>query len=501
MRLLLVLSFIIHLSSLGFAAGRLVVCDDVRDPLTLDPHKQFSEKNHTLLQQIYEGLVRFDEDGKVTPALAVSWERLDPLRMRFHLRGGVRFHNGEPFDAAAVRASILRYLDPKTAFPAIGFLSSLKDAVVVDTATVDIVTAYPDGLLLNRLAGFILIVPPRYLADRGEDALAQAPVGTGPFKFEQWERGSKIVLKTNPEHWAHDPQAIDTLEFRFLPAEKQVEALLSGQVDLVTDMPGTATTQVARSGNAQVLKKASYYTFTGSLRSDSGPLADVRVRKAMNLAMNRADLVRYDALGNGLPLATVTMRGQLGHDETLQPYPYDPDRAKALLKEAGYADGVRLKVFVKAQAERTFKIVKAQLERVGIHMEGEVVPDAAMLSRLASEKWDMTFGDCPDPMAHSFFIQAIVFDSHSPFSLMKRADFDEKLGRMVTTIDAEQQERSGRELDRFVYENALGLFTYQRIRTYGARSGLRFSPSVTGMPYFASARWIPATAGEQAKRK
>src|SRR5581483_8584118 len=118
----------------------------------LDPPKAFSEKTQTVVQQIYEGLVRFGPDGAVEPALAERWERVDPLRMRFHLRPGVVFHDGETFEAEHVRRSIERYLDPAIRSPAAGFMAPIVSAVALDTATVDIVTARPDGLLLNRLA-------------------------------------------------------------------------------------------------------------------------------------------------------------------------------------------------------------------------------------------------------------------------------------------------------------------------------------------------------------
>lgn len=236
------------------SARALTVCDDVQDPLTLDPQKEFSEKNHTLLQQVYEGLVRFDADGRVQPALAVSWERRDALRMRFHLRAGVKFHDGEPFDAEAVRFTIARYLDPKTGFPAPGFIGSLDKAEVIDTLTVDVVTKYPDGLLLNRLAGFILIVPPRYVRENGEEALARAPSGTGPFRFERWERGKGIALARNADYWAAGLPRADRLEFKFIPLDRQLQALKSGEIDIATELPGTQTTEAMRTGYLRVVK-------------------------------------------------------------------------------------------------------------------------------------------------------------------------------------------------------------------------------------------------------
>ncbi|MCX5792460.1 MAG: ABC transporter substrate-binding protein, partial [Elusimicrobia bacterium] len=144
MKIKFLLSYLL-LGFIGLAHGRgLTVCDDVSDPMTLDPQKQFSEKNHTICQQIFDGLLRFDPDGKIEPALAVSWERIDDTRMRFKLREGVFFHNGEPFDSEAVKFSIERYLDPRTGFPALGFIDSIARVEIVDKYTADIVTKNPD---------------------------------------------------------------------------------------------------------------------------------------------------------------------------------------------------------------------------------------------------------------------------------------------------------------------------------------------------------------------
>jgi peptide/nickel transport system substrate-binding protein len=460
----------------------LVICDDISDPATLDPQKQFSEKNHTLLQQIFEGLVRFDPDGKIEPALAESWERIDPLRVRFKLRKGVFFHNSEPFDAESVRFSISRYLDPTTGFPAIGFINSLDRVEVIDPHTVDIITKFPDGLLLNRLAGFVLIVPANNI-----DGIGSHPIGTGPFKFVLWEKGKRVKLAANKKYWMAGFPKVDGLSFEFIPASQQIDRLLDGSVDLIMDVPGTMTTMVVSSGKAKISKRPSFYTFTASLRVGSGPLSDLRVRKAMNYALNKAELIRYDVFGNGKELATLTMSGQVGHNKELEPYPFDLAKAKQLMEKAGYDKGFTLNVFVKPQAERPFRIIKKQLEAIGIRLIGEYVPDGQMIKKLGEKTWDMTFGDCPDPMAHSFFIQAIVLYSRSPFSLMRSEPYDKLLEGMVTTLELDKQREIGETIDRYIYDNALSLFTYERIRTYGHKRNLYFTPWITSMPYFYSA--------------
>jgi peptide/nickel transport system substrate-binding protein len=467
-------------------AAALRVCDDVADPGTLDPRRQFAEKNYTIIRQIFDSLVRFDSEGRIVPALAVSWRQIDPLTIEFQLRAGVRFHDGEPFDAQAVRFSLETLTAPDTGFPGAGFLNSVGRVEIVSPLIVRIHTNYPDGILLNRMAALVTILPPRYLAEHGAD-FATHPVGTGAFRFERWEKGKKIVLSANPNYWAGKP-SLDRLEFLFLPVDKQVRGLLDGDVDVVTELPGTATLAVMKSGSAAVVKKESLYTAGSSINISSGPLADVRVRRALNYAIDKEMLVRYDLLGNGRPIATLTMNGEIGHDSSLKPYPYDPAKARELLKEAGYAEGLKLKVVVKAQGERTMKIIAEQLRRVGVSLEITPTTDATVIQDIRSRPWDFTFGNCSDPLSHSFFVQWIFISSKSPYSITRDPRYDELLDRMVTALDPLEQQKRGEELDRYVYDQALSLFTYKRIRTYGVRKNVEFSPSVTGMPYFYATR-------------
>lgn len=469
-------------------ASSLTVCDDVQDPLTLDPHKQFSEKNHTLIQQMFEGLVRFTPEGEIEPALATRWRRLDANTMRFTLREGVKFHNGEPFDAKSVKFSVERYLDPATDFPALGFIDSIARVEIVSDIEVDIVTKFPDGLLLNRLAGFIVMAPPRYYREQDAATLREKPVGSGAFVFKEWLKGDRIVLASNPAYWKNAHPKVDRLEFRFIPAAVQVEALLSGEVDILTNLPGTRTLEVQRSSRTSVVKKPTFYTVAGNFNHSREPLSNRRIREALNLAVDRKALVRYDILGNGVPIGTLTLPGEFGHNASLAPYPYDPAKARRILREEGYPKGFALKVLLKVNAARTGQILAKQLDQVGIRLEPSLVSDAQLFENLKDRaQWDIAIYDCPDPMHHAFFIRSIFLSGSSPFSLASDEGINERLERMVKTLDVGEQRKASEELDAYIHAEYLALPTYQRIRTYGLRRGVKFTPYVSGMPYFYGA--------------
>lgn len=465
------------------ATSTLSVCDDVAAPASLDPLKEFSEKEHTIVQQMFDGLVRFDPDGRLEPALATSWRWLDDRTVEFKLRPGVTFHDGEPFNAQAVRYSLTRLIDPKTGFPGAGFLGTIQDVEPVDELTVRIKTRQPDGILLHRLAGLAPMVPPRYIAEHGEEYFARHPVGTGAFQFSAWQ-ADRIVLEANPRFWMPGFPKYKRLVFRFLPADRQVDALLAGDVDLVTELPGTETLKVLHGGAARIVKKETLYTVGGSVNVSSGPLSDVRVRQALDYAIDRDKLVRYDLLGNGRPLASLTMAGEIGHDPGLKPYPYDLAKARSLLKEAGYPNGLTLRVVVKAQGERTMNIIADHLRKAGIRLDRHPTTDATVIPDIQKGGWDFTLGGCPDPLAHSYFIQFIFLSSSSPYSVTRDPKLDALMDAMVAALDPGEQQRAGMTLDRYVHDQALSIFTYQRYKTYGVRKGVHFVPWVTGMPYF-----------------
>jgi len=499
MRLGLALGLLLNICCGLRAQQPLVVCDDVTDPPTLNPLQVFSDKGHSIIQQIFDGLVQFDPDGRIEPALAISWKQINPLTMRFYLRTDVRFHNGEPFNAEAVRFTLGRLLDPAVQYPGYGLINTIDYAVVIDTWTVDIVTHMPDSLLLRRLAGYVFIIPPK--ASLQSD-FGSHPIGTGPYRFESWTKGEYISLSRNLDHWLKRADAPVGLEFRFIPTERQLDLLLNGKLDILTDLPGTATLKVTVNPKTQVVKKATFYTMLATFNISRGPLKILQVRQAMNYAINKDELIRYDLLGNGLIIASLSMPGEVGHDPMLRPYAYDPQKARSLLKETGLPLPIRLKVLTKAQGERTARIIAKQLQAVGIEWEiYGVTTDANVIRDLASRDIDLSLASVPDVMGHIAFLQSIGLYSRSPFSLQKNSDYDRRLEGVIMELDPGKHEKAAQELDRYVYDQALSLFTYQRIRTYGVSRRIKFIPNVTGRLYLYQNQSVmegsPPKAGER----
>jgi peptide/nickel transport system substrate-binding protein len=363
----------------------------------------------------------------------------------------------------------------------LGFVSSIDRVEIVDARTVDIVTKYPDGLLLNRLAGFIMMVPPRYLREKGEQELAARPVGTGAFRFASMSE-SEVVLEANPDYWEEGLPKVKQLVFRFLEPRQQIEKLLSGEVDLVTEVPGTETFRVQSSSGAKVIKKPTLYTVAASF-NNRGALSDPKIRQALNYAVDKEALIRYDILGNGRPVHSFVLLGDESPAQTA--YAYQPAKARELLKSAGVKK-LTLRM-IELKATRAAKIIAKFWQAFGIKVEIVSSTDAKMNEDMAQGPWDVMLGGCPDPMHHPYFFYAAYFHSLSPFSLTRDPVLDKMIEQSAGEIDPALRKAKTEAIDRYINENALTLYVYQRIKTYGAAGALAFEPPASGMPFFRSA--------------
>lgn len=455
----------------------LAVCSDVADPAALDPHLVFDNKAYEIFTHVFESLVSLDKEGKIRPALAKSWDVIPRKGMRFYLRQGIRFHDGTLCDAAAVKESLMR--QHRLANSITLQLGSILEVAVESSSTIKLISDEPPEVILRRLAVFGSIVPVPL-----ESSLAQQPVGTGPYRFISWERGNEIVLEYYPDHWSRKRPYFERLVFKFIPTERQIEALMHGDVDLAAEIPGTRTLEVAKMPNLKVIKQDTLITHAYWFTNFRGPLANPKVRKALNLAVNKEDMIRYGALGNGKLLATHSMKGEVGHNPDLKPYPYDPAKAKRLLAEAGWPEDFVIKMFSTQQTEREGRMIKNYFEQIGLKVDLDVQP-IKEVSRIINENlvhsYDIFSNQAPDPLAHICFLASICFHSQSPLSAGGFHGFDERYRQMMTSHDPLEHERLARELDRWIHDEALGIFTYQRIRTFGMRKELKLPHHFTGM--------------------
>ena len=322
----LAVTFVILLA--GAVSAQQVTIALGSEPTTLDPQLREDGGERAVNDNIYETLMNRTPDGKLVTGLAAAApELLDPRTWEVKLRPGIKFHNGEPFNADAVVYSIKRIIDPKFNSEQISFFETIKDAEKVDDLTVRITTNGPDPILLSRLY-WMKMVPPVFSQD---PKFAENPVGTGPYKFVRWERGQDIVLTANKDYWGPAPR-IKEVKYRFVEEPgTRLAGLKAGEFDVITNLLPEFTQQVPQAIHILGLEHPIII-----LNADGGPTKDVRVRQALNYAVDK------QALSEGLfeGFAQIA-QGQLlspsffGFDENVHAYPFDPDKAKSLLKEAG----------------------------------------------------------------------------------------------------------------------------------------------------------------------
>ena len=389
-----------------------------------------------------------------------------------------------------MRFSLKRQLDPLRPAPNADLLNSIAGVEVVDDYTVRIKTKSKDGVLLNKLPMFVKILPPGYLAQAGEAGFAAHPVGTGPFVFERWVRGDRIDLKANPFYWMAGVPSFERLVFRFVPLQRQTEALLKGELDMVTDLSGLDTLKVASHETTKIVKAKNFYSVSFIFNSRKAPFSDSRLRKAVAMSLDARALIRYGAKGNGVTLNTLTMPGEFGHNPDIPGYPYDVRQARRLLAEAGYSGGLKIKIQVREEIKNFAKIIVAQLAKAGIEADAYVVSQEKQYQEIvlpnldpSKPPWD---GDIVllhyvDPMAHVYFPYAIFLYSKGAYSLNRDREFDERFLEMTSTADLPAQEKMCRKLEELIWEKCLAFSPLQVIRPFGVNKRVRYTPHITGM--------------------
>jgi peptide/nickel transport system substrate-binding protein len=384
--------------------GGTLVVGRPTDAISLDPHKATTAPEVWVYGNIFETLATLDEKMQVRPVLAERWERINDRTMRFHLRKGVTFHDGTPFNAAAVKFTLDRVLNPKTPARGRSWLGPVTGATVVDDATVDVLTSSPFGPLLNHLTMVFVvgIVSPDAVKKFGDD-FGRNPVGTGPFRFEEWKSNQSITLGRYDRYWG-TKAFLDHVVFRVIPEESaRTIAYDRGDVDLLLRAAPVELERLRRDKRTQVNETPGLRIIYVGLNSSMPPLDDVRVRRALAHAIDVRGINSYVVENAMLPAKSVIAPMVFGYKDTQLPekYAYDPDRARRLLAEAGFTpgpDGVfkkggkPLELTFWASEGRDLKdreiseAVLEQLTKLGVKVNFQRMEWGAYLNALRAEK-------------------------------------------------------------------------------------------------------------------
>jgi peptide/nickel transport system substrate-binding protein len=359
-----------------------------------DPHVAFNQFANVFLFPAYDRLIELTPEGELQPMLATEWEfSADNTVLTLTLRDDVVFHDGTPFDATAVKANIERGKTLESSAVKAD-LAAVSEVVVVDPQTVELRLASPGAALPALLADRAgMMISPAAFANPDLDL---RPVGAGPWKVVDHQPGSVITFERFADYWAPEEQALAGIELTMqLDPEARLRAFLDGQIDSTSLNPDQIAT--AESEGAEVHTAPTASAFMLYLNKTKPGLDDPRVREAISLAIDRTSIAEALHFGHCTPSAQVFPAGYWAASPDLQPDPFDPDRARALLEEAGFGDGLALNAvvvnvpFYSSQLEA----LQAMLADVGINLTVTTLEPTELLSRFASGGADMYFSQWP----------------------------------------------------------------------------------------------------------
>ncbi len=470
------LAVLMGLPKMAFAQAAPVVIASEEDVSTLDPH--LIRNNHpigSVVWSVFDSLVRRNADGSHEPRLALSWEQAEPTRWRFKLRPDVKFSNGEAFDAAAVKFNFERMnVSPYNAESQLWPQTNLKSVDVVDPLTVDLVTSEPTINMLYWLEE-AFIGAPAYLKNTAPDVVGANPIGSGPYTFVEWKQGDRVVLKANPNHWNGEPTIKDVI-FRDIPElSSRVNELKAGSVDVAVGLtPDTA--ELAKSDRSTVVavnglrKMHMGISFTGI-----DPLKDKRVRQALNYAVDVATMIETLQHGMTKPLASIV--NPPNNNPSLKPFTYDPDKATALLKEAGQT-GFEIPVAYGKYpgAKEVSETIAAYLEAIGLKPQLEAY-ETGQFTQMLKEKafkgiYYYGWASLINPSVELVILTSDAVDNSNGYN---NADYDKLVKSASVELDEGKRKELLTKAETFIWDECPWIYLWYLPAIYGVSNRLDFA--------------------------
>jgi peptide/nickel transport system substrate-binding protein/oligopeptide transport system substrate-binding protein len=463
-----------------------------QDPATLDPARIGDLYGRSVAQQVFDGLVQFDQTLTISPALATFWKASrDGLTWTFTLRRGVRFHHGREMTADDVVFSLARLLDPRVGSGAADLFAGIKGARefregrATSVAGLTALDRHTVRVELERaIAPFVSLtavghakIVPRDLVERQGEAFGRHPIGTGPFRFVRWERGREIVLAANPDYFDGRP-SVNGVVFRIFPGQK-FEALYDefkrGNLEDV-HVPTRDYHRVVKDPSHIYVRRSMFNVRFYGLNTRRKPFDDVRVRQAVVHAIDRDAIVNGTWLGRFVPARGILPPGSLGFNPGLRGLAHDPERARALLERAGHPGGAGLPPITLWSSVKEDRIlrehdqIEKDLDAIGLRLDVRYLTDWPAFAKMLAENPPQMFlyawyADVPDP--DNFLFQ--LFHSRSVRNYVGYANptVDELLVRARAEQDDQRRVELYRRAEQTIVDEApivpMWHYTYERL--------------------------------------
>ena len=423
-------------------AGKLTIAQGI-DPRSLWPNSSTTQQEINVSEQITEKLFEFTPNGDgFDPRLATEWKQIDDTTLQLKLRQGVTFTNGEPFNAESAKMSVEVVLKSPSYS---AFSNVMAGAEIVDQYTLNIKTKSPTLLHMPALAQGSFQYPAKYFQEVGEEGFGKKPIGTGPYVFGEWVKDSAVTLEANTGYWNGAP-AVKNMIFRNIPeGAAKLAALEAGEIDFAIDVPLDAVERLERNPDLSLASRTSsraYYLAPSTLTDT--PLKNPKVRQALFHAVDVQALIKGLFKGRAKQLAQVQQvtPGSFGYDEKRTVHPYDPDKAKAMLAEAGYPNGFEFTFKYSsgryAQDKEMGQAIASQLAKVGIKANQEVLESGTFLTQLSQLKLEnmRLAGSLPPPDAHFTFQ---TYQTGFRYSYYSNKEVDELVNKGASTANVQER--------------------------------------------------------------
>jgi peptide/nickel transport system substrate-binding protein len=437
--------------------GSLMIAQGVEPP-GLDPTTATSAAiPRVVYGNVLEGLVRIERDGKIAPALASEYKiSKDGKEYTFLLKKGVKFHDGKAFNAEDVKFTFERLMDPKTNIPNLKYYRDIESVEVVDSHTVKFKLKNVNSMFLFNLARPDSIIIHRQTADR----LKTAPVGTGPFKFVEWVRGDRVILAKYEEYYRKGLPYLDKVTFKFIgDPSAQIASLRAGDIDVIGyDVSPENALLLEKDPKFKVLNGFTTTEVILSTNHTRKPFDDVRIRRAMAHAIDRSALMKGAMSGYGTPIGSHMDPGNPYYIDLTSAYPYNPEKAKQLLKEAGYPNGFDAVIKLPerfAYAKRTGEIVADMLSQVGIRLKIELTEWGQWIDRVfKNADFDLTV------IGHSEPFDIDIYANPKYYFRYDNQKFQETLKKAEMEPDPKLRKDLYVALQKMITEDAVNGFLY-----------------------------------------
>lgn len=483
--LLLTLSMILLPSQHAWAKGKdEVVISQRRDVATLDWITNTWMETNTVSRCIFNALIDLQSDYSYAGGLATSWKVIDDLTWHFYLRKGVKYHNGEVFDATDVKFTLERMKDKELKSPWAWLVKQIAEVKILDPYTIELKTTSPQPGFLAKLV-YIPIIPKDTVKTYVNPNFGLNPVGTGPYKFVEWVKDERVVLEANDNYWGGKPK-IKRVIFRPLPeGSSRVAALLSGDIDVCIAVPPSHWADVKKKKDTKLDSKCGTMVYLG-LDTLNPPMNKAKVRQAMNHAIDVQGIIDSILEGSATRMNGPFHEGTLGYDPSIKPYPYDPVKAKKLLAEAGYPNGFEIRMSFNptgsegsTNQSEVAEAMAYQLAEVGIKVKLEPMESAVHNANYRGKKLKTYIYTWPERWEPERYLRALFYSTARGY-YYRSETADKLLDDGNGTFDRQERKKIYKKLHRFLYEDAPWVYLYKQMVGFGYHKDLNLEAPFDG---------------------